>query len=169
MAPKHIVMLVATLGAGGLAIFGDRTPASGSQAVTATPVVEATEKAHAKPIVNTRTGEGQTLVHDLQPREAARRTLHTGGLFGSTSWAPPSPIAASAVDTPQAPALTLTYLGMQATAGGPAKALIADNDRVYIVQANDPVGEHYKVVSIDKQAIVFEYLPLGTHQTLSIK
>ncbi|TXH28254.1 MAG: hypothetical protein E6Q99_02645 [Elusimicrobia bacterium] len=46
---------------------------------------------------------------------------------------------------------------------------LSAGDSVFTAKAGDPVGTDYRLVSLDSQALLFEYLPTGEQQHLPIE
>lgn len=175
MKMKHALMAVALIGSAGLALFGDKQP-DGAVLVDARQLRVDQSARHTAPD-NGRTARQMTAagpassVLPLRPRqpEAAASASQGGTLFQAQSWVQAqAPADAAAEPPPQAPPLPLSYLGvLEDDKHQINKVLLANGDKTHIVAVNDVIEEQYKVISITRQAIVLEYLPLHQQQTLS--
>ena len=74
--------------------------------------------------------------------------------------APPPP--------PQAPALTLVYLGQLEVQGEATVYYLAQGDRVFAVSVGDTINGTYKVLPPEGRALALLYLPLNIKQLLPI-
>jgi len=104
-------------------------------------------------------------------------TAHTDA-FEPLNWQPPKPPPAPLVQAapppapppppPTAPKLPFTFMGILDRGNLPPQAYVAKGDTLLIVAAGDQIDNgSYRVESVDGNAVVFTYLPLGTKQTLA--
>jgi hypothetical protein len=93
-------------------------------------------------------------------------------LFAPHSWhveaPPPPPPPAPPPPAPTAPPLPFTFLGAYAQDGGHTVYFLALADRVIDAHVGDRLEGNYAFESADAKQLVFNYLPLKVHQSLSI-
>ncbi len=78
--------------------------------------------------------------------------------------AAPAPLA------PTAPPLPFQYFGRTEVVGEPGQVLIhlQRGEQVFSVRVGEQIDEQYRLERMDEAALVIDYLPLATKQTLSI-
>ena len=80
---------------------------------------------------------------------------------------PPPPAAALPPPVPQAPALPFVFFGRMVDNDGTV-LFLSKQDQSYSVKLNGVLENNYRVDKIDKDHVVFTYLPLNIQQTLYI-
>ncbi len=78
----------------------------------------------------------------------------------------PAPPVAPPKPTP--PPLPFVFLGSYAAQGDPATYFLSRGDRIYDVKLGDSIDAEYSLDSLDGSNLVFTYLPLKAHQSLSV-
>jgi hypothetical protein len=86
----------------------------------------------------------------------------------------PAPVAAPVIAVPDAPppapvapALPFTFMG-RLSDGATAMVYISRGEESWTVKGGETLDGNYKVASVTPQQIVFEHVPTGTQQTLSL-
>lgn len=165
-------MGLALITSAGLALLGNKEP-------HAPHVIEARQTRidqsarHTDSDAVSKAASASTAVSVLPLRSRQAESAQTAShretsLFQAQSWAQAPAAAAITEQPPQAPPLTLTYLGiLEDDKQRIDKVLLADGEKTHMVAVNDVIDDQYKVVSITRQAIVLEFLPLRQQQTLS--
>lgn len=174
MKPRHLAMGVALLVAGGLVVFGDRTPDAG----VAEPV-ERAARAPAAPVVTTapavKPGADPVILR-LLPRDALVGDMGADGtgLFGSQNWNPPPPPQAAAQaqndvppPPPVAPPLPFKLIG-KSVGSGVYEVYLARGDQVFLVREKTTIDGTYRVDRIVPPMLTLTYLPLNEVQQLNI-
>ena len=180
MKPYQIAMALALLGAAGLALFGDKTPAADvAEAVVRQPragapiAVAAPERRSAKAEPSPKE---DVMILRLQPRalligDAADGFGPADGIFGGQSWnpppPPPPPPSNAPPPPPMAPPLPFSYIG-KAAADGAWEVYLARADKVYVVRLKTVIDGVYRVDSIAPPMMTLTYLPLNQVQQLNI-
>ncbi len=174
MKRRHVLMAAGLIGAGGLAIFGDDTPAPEAD-MTARPALALASPTQAR---TTQVANGATAapaaVRALRPRngpdDAPLARLQP--LFPPQTWEAAAPEAAqppAAVPPPQpadsAPPLPFVYIGRRATANL-LEIYLAEGELVHVVRPPALLGSLYRVDGAQAGAIDFTYLPLNQTQRL---
>jgi hypothetical protein len=95
----------------------------------------------------------------------------SGDLFGPRSWQPPRaapkpPPPPPPPPPPQAPPLPFAYMGRWIENGATIVYLQRQNQN-YVVRQGDTLDGVYRVESIDDNAMVLTYLPLGKRQVFA--
>ena len=80
---------------------------------------------------------------------------------------PPPPAAALPPPAPQAPALPFVFFGRMVDNDGTV-LFLSKQDQSYSVKLNSVLEHDYRVDKIEKDQVVFTYLPLNIQQTLYI-
>jgi Tfp pilus assembly protein PilO len=111
-------------------------------------------------------------------REASDRVVaptHAAALFAAHSWyvAPPPkpkppPPAEPPPPEPVAPAFPYTFVGRFAAGGDTPAFSLARGDRLIDAHVGDLLDGVYKFESASEGELVFTYLPLNVHQTLTL-
>jgi hypothetical protein len=173
MKPRHLAMGVALLVAGGLVVFGDRTPDTG--------VAEPVERAARAPAVATaavpaaKPGADSVILR-LLPREALVGDMDADGtgLFNSQNWNPPPPPQAAVQaqadlppPQPVAPPLPFKLIG-KSVGSGVYEVYLARGDQVYLVREKSTIDGTYRVDRIVPPMLTLTYLPLNEVQQLNI-
>lgn len=193
MTPRQIVMGLALVGAGGLALFGERGGSGGSDVVEPAPrpapnsapssAPSSTGPAPAQqgpapqsqvPAAHTRKGAVVVVVPPLIPRD----TLWGDGADGrrpalfadaaATAPAPPvaaAPMAAGAADG--LPALPFTYIGKKFE-NARWEVFLAIGDQTYFAREGSVIEQKYVVNSIRPPTLTLTYLPMKQMQTMNI-
>ncbi|MFZ6748826.1 hypothetical protein [Undibacterium sp. Ren11W] len=178
MKPRHLVLALALLLAAGVALFGDKTPASGvAEAVArATPTKKMTV-ANVKSPASTAAVSAK--IENIRPRPKFAPEDSMGdntvasptAMFGNQNWNPPPPPAAKAIPValvpPSAPPLPFVYLG-KSLADGTWEVFLGRGDRTIIVQNNSLIDGTYRVDAIKPPLLFLTYLPLNQIQQLTI-
>jgi hypothetical protein len=188
--PRHAILVLALVGAGLLAAFGDRTPAGG----IAEPAGRAAERpaaravparvpapAAATPVVSATTAAAASAqpVLALLPRDVligdGDAAFGQGGTgpFAHQDWTPPPPPPpppqpAPPPPPPTAPSLPFTFIG-KSVGNGTWEVYLARGDRTYVVREKGAVIDGtYRVESIAPPVLTLTYLPLNQIQQLNI-
>ena len=169
MKPRHLAMGAALLIAGGLVVFGDKTP----------DVAEPVERAARAPVVATAARAPavkagvEPVILRLLPRDELLGESEGGALFGSQNWNPPPPPApVQQVDNtppppPMAPPLPFTLIGKSVSAGA-YEVYLARGEQVYLVRDKMTIDGTYRVDKIVPPMLTLTYLPLNQVQQLNI-
>lgn len=156
MRPKRrlTILLLALAGIAALVIFD--TPESPS-----TPASRKSPSRISPP-------SGNDMILALSPR-AAVSNEGVPDAFGVRDWTPPPPPPPPAPPPapPQAPSLPFSYLGKQLL-DGHWTVFLGQQDKTYIVQVGDVIGDAYKIERIAPPHLTLTYLPLKQAQTLAI-
>jgi hypothetical protein len=189
MKTSHIIMGMALLGAAGLVLFGDKTPASDvaepvvrakRAPVAATGAAAASTSAPASGAVR---GNGkpaaEVSILRLVPRalligEAGEGAFASGdGVFGGQNWNPPPPPPPPQPKNPppppppMAPPLPFSYIG-KAAADGAWEVFLSRADKIYVVRTKAVIDGTYRVESIAPPLMTLTYLPLNQVQQINI-
>jgi len=197
MKPRHLIMALGVVGAGWLALFGDKTPNSGVAEAVVTPkdrmtkpVTQSTHTVQATPTniaveaVPAKNGDAENIPHaGKTKREPLILALHArkeliGGasaaskdslLFGSQSWVPAPPLPPKPVTPPPpaAPTLPFTYIGKKLE-DAMWEVYLTEGEHTIIVREKSTIEQTYRVESIKPPTMTLTYLPLNQMQTLSI-
>jgi hypothetical protein len=172
MNPRRILLGMALAVAAGLAVFGDKGPATGvveqaARRTAAAPAERAAARAH--------TASAVAVVLRLQPRETlignGKDAFNAGesDAFATRNWTPPPPPPAPAPPPPQptAPPLPFTYIG-KALEAGEWEVYLSQGERTWIVRNLDVIDGSYRVESIKPPLMTLTYLPLNQVQQLNI-
>ncbi len=183
MKPIHIAMGLAVVGAGALALFGDKTPNSGvAEAVerksAARPVTVAAVAAAPAAAADKKSGAAAPMILALTPRatligEGDDALGRSADVFGRQDWTPPPPPSSAAQGKapppppPMAPPLPFTFLG-KAAEGGQWEVFLAIGDKTYVVRDKMVIDGVYRVDAIAPPNLTLTYLPLNQVQQLNI-
>jgi hypothetical protein len=169
------------LGLGGwLAVFGDKTPASGS-AATSLPArarPPADRSALASPARRLAIAPAPDSLVALAPRaglisppEGAQDTKKPSqrDLFSVRSWnpPPPPPPAPTPAPAPVAPPLPFSFLGKKLE-NNAWEVYLGRGEETFIVREGQVLAGIYRVDKVVPPALVLTYLPLGQAQELPI-
>ncbi len=169
MKPRHLAMGAALLIAGGLVVFGDKTPdvAEPVERAARAPVVAAAARAPA-----VKAGVEPVILR-LLPRDELLGESEGGALFGSQNWNPPPPPAPvqpvnnTPPPPPMAPPLPFTLIGKSVSAGA-YEVYLARGEQVYLVRDKMTIDGTYRVDKIVPPMLTLTYLPLNQVQQLNI-
>jgi len=163
MKPRHLAMGAALLVAGGLVVFGDRTPdvAEPVERAARAPAIKAGAKAAVEPVILR-----------LAPRDELMGESDGNALFGSQNWnRPPPPAPVQPVNNtpppPMAPPLPFTLIGKSVSAGA-YEVYLARGEQVYLVREKMTIDGAYRVDRIVPPMLTLTYLPLNQVQQLNI-
>ena len=184
--PRHAILVLALVGAGLLAAFGDRTPAGDIAEPAERPAARAVparapEPTAATPVASARTADAAPAqpVLALVPRDVligegdAAFGQGGAGPFAHQDWTPPPPPPpppqpAPPPPPPTAPPLPFTFLG-KSVGNGAWEVYLARGDRTYVVREKGAVIDGtYRVESIAPPVLTLTYLPLNQVQQLNI-
>lgn len=193
MKPRHIAMAGGLVIAGWLAVFGDKTPATGiAEPAAGAPVAGnpaagapgARETAAAvspppvaaAPAASTPAADKSKrppVLLALLPREqlfaGARAESAADRIFVSQSWTPPPPPPPppAPAPPPSAPPLPFTYLGKKIE-DGKWEVYLARGEQTYVVREQSIIEGIYQVQAIAPPELSLTYLPLQQRQTMTI-
>nr|GEU28028.1 hypothetical protein [Tanacetum cinerariifolium] len=177
MKPYQIAMALALVGAAGLVLFGDRTPAAdivepvARRGAAAGPaprsIATAPARADGKAAAN-------VAILRLKPRtelvgEAGDATFGAGeGVFQGQNWnrPPPAPTAAEQAAAnappppPTAPPVPFNYFG-KAAQDGVWEVYLARGDKTYVVRNHTVIDGAYRIDRIAPPLMTVTYLPLN--------
>lgn len=172
MKPYQIAMGIALLGAAGLVLFGDSSPAP--------DVAEAVQRAPRAAAPAARKSEAASkddvMILRLQPRALLMGESGDGfgsadAMFGGRDWNPPPPPPPPPSNTPppppMAPPLPFAYIG-KAAADGAWEVYLSRADKVYVVRLKTVIDGVYRVDAIAPPMMTVTYLPLNQVQQLNI-
>lgn len=165
------------VGAFGLAVFGDKTPADGAAAVVVPRVQSAPQtvpsgQALAGVAVSAPVAPvpgAQVLVPRDQLVKSGERAPVLD-LFSQRSWTPPAPKIKPVVlpvPVPMAPPLPFVYVGKKQE-GGHWEVYLGQGEKTFVVREGQMLEGQYRVDSIKPPQMELVYLPLGQSQNLSI-
>jgi hypothetical protein len=103
---------------------------------------------------------------DLSRLNRRKSELGQAGLFSSNSLFPPPPVDTTPA-VPAAPELPFVFLG-RIVQGASETVLLAINTRSFKARVGDVLDDTYLVSRIEKDKVVFVYLPLSTEQVLNV-
>lgn len=88
--------------------------------------------------------------------------------FSPKSWLPaPPPLPLPAPVTPSAPPLPFSYVGALEQNDGEKMIYLSKGSASFMVQKGDLFDSDYRLEEIQDSALIIQYLPLATKQTLS--
>ncbi|MDO8653453.1 MAG: hypothetical protein Q7R66_14800 [Undibacterium sp.] len=178
MKQRHVFLVAALIGAGGLALFGDKTPGSGiavaiarapASRTTLSPLARSTPASASVPIerllARAKIVAGEQMGSDTPTTIAMP--------FASQNWTPAPPqvitpaqiIAAPPV--PTAPPLPFIFLG-KSLSDGAWEVFLSRGGRTIIVRNNSEIDGIYRVDAIAPPILSMTYLPLNQVQQLTI-
>lgn len=169
MKPRHLALGALLLGAGWLALFGDKSPrgevvapVAGVAHIAAGDAAHARRAAGASPAIQPLIDRAELLGDAAAPAAT---------LFGRHSWTPPPPppppVVAAPPPRPAAPPLPFTYLGRKQQ-NGKWEAYLARGGETYVVTEHNMIDPVYRAEAITQSAITITYLPLKQVQKLAI-
>jgi hypothetical protein len=183
MKSYQIVMALALVGAAGLVLFGDNSPAGGiAEPVARTAAAgRALDTAAPNPPAAPSRGDGKPAAEAdilrLTPRatlvgDAGDATFAAGeGVFTGQNWNPPPPPPPPPSKTPppppMAPPMPFIYLG-KALADGTWEIYLARGDKTYSVRLQTVIDGTYRVERIAPPLMSLTYLPLNQQQQMNI-
>lgn len=139
---------------------------AGALLLIAFPACAATPADHntPPPAAQTKTsGHGKL---ELSRLSRKKNDLGQAGLFSSDSLFPPPPVDTTPV-APAAPSLPFVFLGRIVQAEGETVLLSIEN-RSFKARVGDVLDDTYLVSRIERDKVVFTYLPLSTEQVLMV-
>lgn len=173
MRPHQLLLAVALLITGWLALFGDKTPNSSivePNVHRAVPVSTPLRTVMPEPKVHAvRT----PVILALQSRDTLIGGAHPSpdgaALFGSQSWAPPPPPPSKPAPPPPptAPPLPFTYIGKKLE-DQVWEVYLVHGDQTYVAREHSILDGTYRVDAIQPPTLSLTYMPLNQVQPLSI-
>jgi hypothetical protein len=186
MKPYQIAMALALVGAAGLVLFGDKTPASDiaepvARRGAAAPASASAAAAAAAPARADGKPAGNVAILRLKPRtelvgEAGDATFGAGeGVFQGQNWNPPAPVPTAAEQAaanappppPTAPPVPFNYFG-KAAQDGVWEVYLARGDKTYVVRNHTVIDGAYRIDRIAPPLMTVTYLPLNQVQQMNI-
>lgn len=187
MKPRHMAMLAALVLAGGLVVFGDKTPSSGvaepveRSARSARPGSAPADTTSANAAKAGKTAAADPAIARLIPRaeligDDDDIVGGKGGVFGAQNWNPPLPPASANLANaapppppppPTAPPLPFAFLG-KAAEKGEWEVYLSRGERTYIVKNKMVIDGVYRVDAIAPPTLTLTYLPLNQVQQINI-
>lgn len=165
---KRMAVLLAVLALSGALVLFSTPPKGGGEVVQAAARADA-PRAAAQPRADKPAAEAEpVMILAIRPRV---RATAPADAFALNNWnpppPPPPPAALAPPPKPAAPPLPFTLLGRKLEDGS-WLVFLGQQDRTYVVRAQDVIDGTYRVESIDPPAIVFTYIPLNERQVLAI-
>ncbi len=174
MKTRHTLLLAVLIFAGGLAIFGDKTPTTNiTEAVARNPSTKVLAAVRPGSALSSK----QVYIQSVHPRvklvdAELMGASSTTPVFASQNWAPPPPppsppVVAQPAPIPTAPPLPFVYLG-KSLSEGIWEVFLAQGERIIIVKNNSLVDGIYRIDAIVPPTMSLTYLPLNQAQQLII-
>lgn len=176
MKKRHGFLVAALIVAGGLALFGDKTPANGiAVAIERTPSIKNT----MRPLAKSTPANVSVPIERLlaRPKIVGGEMMGAGTSdampFASQNWAPPpspSPVVQTVIappPVPTAPPLPFVYLG-KSLSDGTWEVFLSRDGRTIVVKNNSEIDGTYRVDAIAPPVLSLTYLPLNQVQQLPI-
>ncbi len=172
MSPRRM-MIYGVLVAGSLALVVFGQPSSDTSAAAPDRGGRMASERRAPATRSTLSPDAAALLTRLAHRGASANAARE--LFAAHSWfvpppppPPPPPAPPVAPPKPTPPPLPFVFLGSYAAQGDPATYFLSRGDRIYDVKLGDSIDAEYSLDSLDGSNLVFTYLPLKAHQSLSV-
>lgn len=186
MKPYQWLMALALVGAGGLAVFGDKTP--GADVAEPVERVAPTARAASAPAAaaaparqaNASVAAAEPAILALRPRadlvgEEGAEFGAKDAVFQSQNWNPPAPPPPPASveppapppPPPSAPPVPFTVLG-KAVGDGSWEVFLARGEQTYIVRLHSVIDGQYRIDAIAPPTMTMTYLPLKQVQQINI-
>jgi hypothetical protein len=89
-----------------------------------------------------------------------------GDMFAARSWAPPPPPPPPPQQAQPVPPPNPYRFAGTVIHDGKLKMFVTDGDRAYEVRQGDELDKGYRVESVNREAIVLVYVPLGTQHSI---
>ena len=174
MKIRRGLLAVGLAGAAGLALFADKTPATG----VAEPVTRPAPHGGATRQVVASTGKaikvGPAILVLLARDQLVLGNPPGADVFASEDWSPPAAEPTPAVSAkaapqaaPSAPPLPFVFIG-KANSGAGWDVFVARAEQIYVVHAGSVIDGDYRVESVAPPLMKITYLPMHQVQQLNI-